>query len=252
MTTLTLWQALAGGDPEARAQLVHEHLGLVRLVARRMSRTLAARADFDELVSAGTVGLIAAIDAFDPARGLAFSTYAAPRIRGAILDELRRHDYVSRSVRRKGRELARAWEALSGALGRCAEDSDIAHYLGVDVATVWRWRAEVAMAEHVSLDRSARTWDGGAGEPLDLPAYDEHDAVDERLNGQQEVAILRAAILRLTPQERTVVSLYYLEELKLREIAEVLELTESRVSQIRTKALAKLRAELRPLRECVA
>jgi RNA polymerase sigma factor FliA len=258
MHTPRLWEAAAGGDPDARARLASEHLGLVHHIARRMSRTLAVRADFDELVSAGVVGLLGALDAFEPARGLAFSTYATPRIRGAILDELRRHDYASRSVRRKARELAQAREALSRALGRAAEDRDVARHLGVDVETVWRWQADVERSAHVALDRSAPDSPdrGGranrAGQPRDVPACDERDAVDERLNDQQEAAILRAAILRLTSQERTVISLYYLEDLKLREIADVLVLTQSRVSQIRTKALGKLRAELRRLRECVA
>ena len=251
MQTPTLWEAVADGDPDARARLVSEHLGLVHHIARRMSRTLAVRADFDELVSAGVVGLLGALDAFEPARGLAFSTYATPRIRGAILDELRRHDHVSRSIRRKARELARAREALSLAHGRAAEDRDVARHLGVEVATVWRWQAEVEQSAHVALDRSSPDR-GRVGPPRDVLACDERDAVDERLNDQQEVAILQAAILRLTAQERTVISLYYLEELKLREIAHVLELTQSRVSQIRTKALTKLRAELRQLRERVA
>ena len=255
MQTPTLWEAVADGDPDARARLVSEHLGLVHHIARRVSRTLAVRADFDELVSAGVVGLLGALDAFEPARGLAFSTYATPRIRGAILDELRRHDYVTRSIRRKARELARARETLSRALGRPAEDRDVARHVGVDVETVWRWQADVEQSAHVALDRSTPDRGGlasRAGQPRDVPACDERDAADERLNDQQEAAILRAAILRLTSQERTVISLYYLEDLKLREIADVLELTQSRVSQIHTKALAKLRVELRQLRERVA
>src|SRR5919206_2466360 len=107
-----LWQAHAAGDPAAREQLLSEHLGLVHHVARQMSRTLAVKADFDELVSAGTIGLMSALDSFDPSRGLAFSTFAAPRIRGAILDELRRQDHVPRSIRRKSREIAAARETL--------------------------------------------------------------------------------------------------------------------------------------------
>src|SRR2546423_8607648 len=99
----SLWQALAQGDQTARERLLAEHLSLVHHVARQLSRTLAVRVDLDELVSAGTVGLMDALDHFDVTRGLAFSTFAVPRIRGAILDELRRQDHVPRSVRRKAR-----------------------------------------------------------------------------------------------------------------------------------------------------
>jgi RNA polymerase sigma factor FliA len=143
MNSTTLWQAHAAGDPAARERLLAEHLGLVHHVARQMSRTLAVRADFDELVSSGTIGLMNALDSFDPARGLAFSTFAAPRIRGAILDELRRQDHVPRSIRRKTREIATAREALGRTLGRAPEDREIAAHLGVDLQTLWRWQSDV-------------------------------------------------------------------------------------------------------------
>jgi RNA polymerase sigma factor for flagellar operon FliA len=100
MDSKDLWQALARGDVAARDALLKEHLSLVHHVARQLSRSLAAPADFDELVSCGTMGLMSALDAFDTSRGLAFSTFAVPRIRGAILDELRRQDHVPRSIRR--------------------------------------------------------------------------------------------------------------------------------------------------------
>ena len=113
-----LWRALANGDAAARETLLKEHLSLVHHVARQLSRSLAAPADFDELVSCGTIGLMSALDAFDVSRGLAFSTFAVPRIRGAILDELRRQDHVPRSIRRKTREIAAARENLTRIFGR--------------------------------------------------------------------------------------------------------------------------------------
>ena len=247
-----LWARFAAGDADARERLLTEHLGLVHHVARQMSRTLAVKVDFDELVSAGSMGLMAALDAFDTSRGLAFSTFAAPRIRGAILDELRRQDHVPRSIRRKTREIAAARETLMRILGRAPEDREVAEQLGVDLDTLWRWQGEVEGAHHVPLDRSPSDRDGAAPAPLDVLASDEEKGVDERINHQQEVAILKDALLRLKEQERVVLSLYYFEELKLHEIATVLELTESRVSQIRSKALGKLRGELKPLRERVA
>lgn len=245
-----LWARLRAGDLEARDALLTEHLGLVHHVARQMSRTLSVKADFDELVSSGTMGLMAALEAFDHARGLAFSTFAAPRIRGAILDELRRQDHVPRSVRRKAREIAAARETLMRVLGRAPDDDEVAEHLGVDRATLWRWQGDVEGAQHVPLDRTPGERERDAApSPADVLAHEEaHGGVEEAINREQEVAILRDALLRLKEQERVVLSLYYFEELKLHEIATVLKLTESRVSQIRSKALGKLRGELGPLR----
>jgi RNA polymerase sigma factor for flagellar operon FliA len=247
-----LWEAHAKGDRAARERLLAEHLGLVHHVARQMSRTLAVKADFDELVSAGTIGLMAALDSFEVERGLAFSTFAAPRIRGSILDELRRQDHVPRSIRRKTREISAARENLGRIMGRPPEDTEIAEHLGVDIETLWRWQADVEGAHHVPLDRSPSDRDAHAPTPLDVLASEEEEGADEVLNRKMEVRILRDAILRRKAQERTVLSLYYFEELKLHEIATILELTESRVSQIRSKALQKLRTEMKPLREAVA
>jgi len=253
MDQQNLWTRLAAGDQSARDQLLTEHLGLVHHVARQMSRTLAVKADFDELVSAGTMGLMAALESFDASRGLAFSTFAAPRIRGSILDELRRQDHVPRSIRRKSRDIAAARETLMRVLGRAPEDKETAEHLGVDLDTLWRWKGEIEGAHHVPIDRAPGDRESQAPTPLDLlSADDDGSSVEDKLNHEQEVAILREAILKLKEQERVVLSLYYFEELKLHEIATVLELTESRVSQIRSKALGKLRGELKPLRERVA
>ncbi len=123
-----LWQAFARGYAGARDALLRENLSLVHHVARQLSRALAAPADFDELVSCGTIGLINAIDAFDTSRGLAFSTFAVPRIRGAILDELRRQT----------RDISGARETLTRIFGRPATDRELAEHLGVDLATLWR------------------------------------------------------------------------------------------------------------------
>jgi RNA polymerase sigma factor for flagellar operon FliA len=247
-----LWAEYSRGSQSARDRLLTEHLGLVHHVARQLARTLAAKADVDEMVSAGTMGLMAALESFDVSRGLAFSTYAAPRIRGAILDELRKQDHVPRSVRRKARELAQAREALQRALGRAPEDAELAQQLGVDLATVWRWRADVESAVQVPLDRQVGDTDLSATTPADVLADERHGDVEELMNHEQEVSLLRDAIAGLKEQERLVLSLYYFEELRLHEIAKILELTESRVSQIRSKALTRLRGTLAPMRSQVA
>jgi RNA polymerase sigma factor for flagellar operon FliA len=249
MNTTSLWQAYAKGDQTARDRLLTEHLGLVHHVARQMSRTLAVRADFDELVSAGTMGLMNALESFDASRGLAFSTFAAPRIRGAILDELRRQDHVPRSVRRKTREISAARETLMRIMGRAPEDKEIAEHLGVDLDTLWRWQSDVEGAHHLPLDRSPSERESHSPLPADLLSNEDEEGIDEKLSKQQEVEILRKAILQLKEQERIVLTLYYFEEMKLHEIADVLDLTESRVSQIRSKALSRLRDIMPPTRE---
>ena len=248
----TLWQSYHSGSDIARDRLLQEHLGLVHHVARQVSRTLAVRADFDELVSAGTIGLMAALESFDASRGLAFSTYAAPRIRGAILDELRKQDHVPRSIRRKTREMSAAREAWMRQHGRAPEDRELAAQLNVDMDTLWRWQADVEGAHHIPLDRAPGEREHNTPSPSELLSGGEESDVEEHLTHEQEVVHLKDAILRLKEQERVVLSLYYFEELKLHEIAKVLELTESRVSQIRSKALSKLRVDLKPLRDRVA
>jgi RNA polymerase sigma factor for flagellar operon FliA len=247
-----LWQALAAGDPAARDALLEVHLSLVHHVARQLSRSLAAPADFDELVSCGAIGLMSALDAFDASRGLAFSTFAVPRIRGAILDELRRQDHVPRSIRRKTREIAAARETLTRIFGRLASDKEVAEHLGIDLDTLWRWQADTESAVHVPLEHTTTDNDGNTQQVLEPLTNESETQVDEELSRQQEYEILRNSLSTLKEQERIVLTLYYFEELKLHEIAAVLELTESRVSQIRAKALGKLRVELAGFRQRVA
>src|SRR6476660_9378300 len=241
METRAHWKAFAKGDPAARDALLNENLSLVHHVARQLERKLSNELDHDELVSAGTLGLMAAMNAFDPERGLAFSTFAVPRIRGAILDELRRQDHVPRSVRRKTRDIGAARAALAARLCRQPDDHELAAELKVDVQTLWKWESDVEGAIRVPIDRPANDRGETHSSALDLLHTDPSEAVDEQLGREQEVAMLREAILKLKEQERTVLALYYFEELKLHEIAEILGLTESRVSQIRSKALARLR-----------
>jgi RNA polymerase sigma factor for flagellar operon FliA len=237
-------------DVEAdRERVLNEHLGLVHYIARQVQRGLSAEADFDELVSAGTLGLMSAHDSFERERGLAFSTFAAPRIRGAILDELRRQDHVPRSVRRKARELSRAREALGSALGREPTERELAEHLGVELQVLWQWEADVSAASQLSLDQP-RGEDGESDfSPAALMPRSTGPTVEDQLTQERELELMRDAILELKDQERTVLTLYYFEDLRLHEIATVLGLTESRVSQIRSKALSRLRDKLKRLRQ---
>jgi RNA polymerase sigma factor FliA len=253
MNGSSLWADFTrDGDVAARDKLLDEHLGLVRHVAKQLSRTLSADIDFDELVSCGTIGLMSAVQTFDPGRGLAFSTFAAPRIRGAILDELRRQDHVPRSIRKKSRDIAQARETLTRSLGRMPDDQTLAGHLGVDLDTLWRWQTDVEGAFHLPLDMPVSPTERGAPTPIELLSGDEDESIEGLLNRAEEVELLREALVSLKEQERTVLSLYYFEELKLQEIATILQLTESRISQIRSKAIQKLREKMGILREQVA
>jgi RNA polymerase sigma factor for flagellar operon FliA len=242
--TDALWTRYrSSGDGAARAQLLDRYLGLVHHVAREVgARTPAV--ELAELVSAGTIGLVRALDSFDLSRGLAFSTYAVRRIRGAILDDLRSRDWVPRSVRAKSRKLLAATSELQATLGRAPEPREVAEALQLDLETYWRWRAAVDGCVMVSFDGAAMT-----GERNALSLEETIDDPDAPLPGQEidrveTVEGVKRAIASLPEKERTVLSLYYYEELNLRQIAEILHVTESRISQIRTQALRRMRDRL--------
>ena len=251
MTSQTIWNRyVQERNPHDREQLLLMNLPLVRYVARRLSGALANGVELDDLVGAGTMGLMSAVESFEPERGLAFSTFAAPRIRGAILDDLRRRDPATRSLRQKERALARARESTGRAGGRAAGDREVASELGIEPERLWQWERETERTRPVSLDQPVGGQESGPQRSLRdvLPAQAE-DGIEEAFERRELLELLQDAILELGERERVVLSLYYFEEMKLREIAEVLEVTESRVSQVRTKALGELRARLRHLRD---
>ena len=237
-----------------RDVVLTQHIGLVHHVARQLANRLSTRADLDEMISAGSLGLIQAYDSFDRTRGLSFSTYAVPRIRGAILDELRKQDHVPRNVRRRTRDLARARESLAGVLRREPTEDEMSRVLDVPTDMVRRWQLDAEGASMVSLEQPVRAEiaagsnaAGGAVLGETIPD-DRVFEVESMLTHEAEVAYLKRAIVSLKEQERTVLALNFFEELKLQEIATVLGLSVCRISQIRTAALAKLRLALTDLR----
>lgn len=248
MTTTTVTDALwirydQHRDPEARTQLLDRYLGLVHHCARDMAGRVGHAVEFDDLLGAGTLGLVQALEGFDLSRGLAFSTYAMRRIRGSILDELRSRDWRPRSVRSKGRQLAAVVTALETRYGRPPGPDEVARAMGVDVATYYRMKEDLNGGVMVSL---AGTVARGGDEGLKLEdtlADPTGGEAFEEVGKRETLTRLRLAIGRLPPRERTVLSLYYYEELNLKQIAEVLHVTESRISQIRTQALKRLREQ---------
>lgn len=235
------------GDVEVRNRLVERHLALVHHFARRMEPRAGNLLEGDDLLSAGVLGLMAAVTSYDPGRGFRFSTFAARRIRGAILDEMRRRDVAPRSVRRRQRKLEEARSRLSVELDRSPRDPELAAALGVDAQTLWRWKWDVERSRRVSLGDVV---EGEAQKraPASVSAWEE-SGVEERLTREKEVARLRVELGTLTDREQLILRLYDLESQTLREIASRLGVTESRVSQLRTRALGRLRSRMSDLRE---
>lgn len=236
------------GDATTRNRIVEENLRLVHHVAHQMIGARGGQGDLDDLVSAGTIGLLEAVEKFDPSRGLAFSTYAAPRIRGAMLDDGRRRDHVPRSVRRKQRDLRSARNRLGHLYGRPPRDEEVARDLEVDLETVWQWDLDVCSTSIVSIDGPVSEPDDRSTTLEEVLCGEEGSAIEDTLTFGEELGIVRRALEDLTDQQRKVLALYHFEELKLHEIASLMGLTESRISQIRSQALAVLRTKLGHLR----
>ena len=250
METATLWNAFQNRRDEAtRQKLLGIHVRLVHHIARSLTGRMHLELEHDDLISAGMIGLMNAIEHFEPARGLAFSTFAAPRIRGAMLDEVRRWDHMPRSVRKKQRQISSAKQHLMTGLNRPPSSGETAKALGIEVEKLWRWESDAADAAQVSLDQPVAESDDRALTHLETVAGSSGEEIEDQLNHAEEVAILRREILKLKDRERTVLALSYIEGLKLHQIATVLGLSESRVCQIRSSAIRTLRSRLSALRE---
>jgi len=247
MTTLTdqLWQKYQqAGDQEARSQLLDQYLGLVHHSARELAAKVPHSVELDDLISAGTLGLIQALEGFDPSRGHVFSTYAMQRIRGAMLDDLRSRDWLSRTDRSRVRKLANTVASLEAYLGRSPEHHEIAQALEVDMETYWRRWASTERTRTIPLDGAAPEDTHGTLRLEETIGDPEAEDPAASVTREEDLAQLREAIANLPANERTVLALYYYEELNLRQIGEVLHLTESRVSQIRTQAIRRLRSNV--------
>lgn len=241
-----IWVRLRRGDRGARDELVVRYAPLVKYVIGRMAISLPAAMDSDDVLSAGTVGLLHAIDRFDPDQGVRFETYALQRIRGAIIDTIRSLSPLSRGAGRRARLLDETTALLAQRLGRAPTQDELARELGVDQRELGRMLLESAHVI-VSLDgANAGGDDEGEVQSLrDLLTNLDEAKTDEVVEEHELVERLSTAIDSLPPRDRLVLNLYYHEELTLKEISRVIEVSESRVSQIHTAAVMKLRALLR-------
>lgn len=236
-------------DKKTRNALIMQYAPLVKTIVERIACKVPSHiADRDDLMNVGIIGLISAFEKFDKGRNVQFETYARYRIRGAVLDELRSRDWLSRSTRNKNSKLEKAFHALQKTLGRPPDDEEVAAHLGI------------SLEEYFELLEEARGISLMSSEDL-TPEYCEHHANRDGLNGRltdnphnrllsRELRdILKKAIDDLPEKERQVLALYYYEELTMKEIGAVMSLTESRVCQLHSKAVLRLRGRLKDIRD---
>jgi RNA polymerase sigma factor for flagellar operon FliA len=244
--TQTLWHDYRRTNDRAlRDRLILTYAPLVKFVAGRLGASLPSHVDEQDLVSYGLLGLIGAIERYDPDREIKFETYAIARIRGAIIDELRSLDWVPRSVRTRARQIERAIAELERTLMRAPTDEEIAAKLGIAMEELEESLTEISRSSMAALDE-LWTPSGGGDQIALIDTIEDTSGPDPEISlekGELKEA-LGEAIARLPEREKLVVTLYYYEELTLREIGEVLGVTESRVSQLHTKAVLRLKARL--------
>jgi RNA polymerase sigma factor for flagellar operon FliA len=245
--TQSLWQEYKRTrDQLLRDRLILTYAPLVKYVAGRLGSGLPAHVDEGDLVSYGLLGLIGAIERFDPDRDIKFETYAIARIKGSIIDELRSMDWVPRSVRARARDIERTIASLESKLTRAPTDEEIASALNITEGEFQDSLLEISRSSIAALDE---LWSspGSSGDAVALIDTIEDPQAAEPQSAMAHTEIREAlgeAIARLPEREKLVVTLYYYEELTLREIGEVLGVTESRVSQLHTKAILRLKARL--------
>jgi RNA polymerase sigma factor for flagellar operon FliA len=233
------------GALSERDELIVSHLPLVKYLVKRIAVNLPSYLDEEDLISVAVIGLITSAERFEPARGVRFKTFAEQRIKGTIYDELRSQDWFSRSVREKYKRLERMMVSLSHKLGRDPKSEEIAEALGLELEEYYKMLAEVHSYAFMSLDESWQDDEGNSVSLLDLIEDSNAGNPQNQLMRKQLVETLGAAIENLPEKERLVITLYYYEELNLKEIGEIIGLTESRVSQLHSQAVLRLRSRLK-------
>ncbi|MBR6388268.1 MAG: FliA/WhiG family RNA polymerase sigma factor [Thermoguttaceae bacterium] len=230
-------------NTELRNALIEQYLPLVRYHAERVWSRLPDEVDLDDLTSAGIFGLMDAIDAFDLDRGVKFETYCVPRIRGAMLDELRKMDWVPRLVRSRARKLSEANKELSERLGRMPTQDELAEHLKVDKAELSRVMSDANAAGLVSLNKKWFETDGSK----DVSEIDliEDERGEDPTSRMQRSDIIRMVTKGLSRNERMILILYYYEEMTMKEVGATLDLSESRVSQMHSAIISRLQQQLK-------
>lgn len=241
-----LWQRYHQdcGDP-VESELIEEYLPLVKTVVGRLAMTLPSQVQADDLISAGLLGLLQAVRNYRSDAGTTFETYARVRIRGAVLDELRRMDWVPRSVHDKARRLQNAMLKQEQILGRAPADEEMARALQISLETYQELLTETKPACFVSLDNVTEHSPGATNSIQALLVNDERNNPDHTAVRREMVSLVEDRLRQLPDMQRKVLALYYYEDMRLREIAEILGVTESRVCQVHAKAILSIKTSLR-------
>lgn len=239
-----LWEEYSKAPTQAlREKLILGYANLVKIVAGKLSIYLGYSVEYEDLVSYGTFGLIDAVDKFDYGKGVKFETYASLRIRGAILDQIRKMDWLPRSVRQKQRQIDQAYNKIELSKGRPATDEEIALELNISTDELDKWQAQTKASGLVSLDEYMEE-----GSESGITTVIGGNSIDYEPGANMDREAVKNEIIKaledLTDKEKKVIVLYYYEEMTLKEISLVLEVSESRVSQLHTKAIQKLRVKL--------
>lgn len=238
-----LWQNyIKTHDAQYRDQLIVEYAQLVKIVAGRLSMYLGYNVEYDDLVGYGIFGLIDAIDKFDYGKNVKFETYASLRIRGAILDQIRKMDWIPRSLRQKQRRIDQAMSKIETETGKPATDEQIAQELGITLDELNNWQGQAKISNMVSLDEF--TEEGTETTKMEAVGNARFEKPEDAVEREELKEMIVEALDTLTEKEREVVVLYYYEDMTLKEISLVLEVSESRVSQLHTKALNKMKLKL--------
>lgn len=229
--------------PALREQLIIEYAQLVKLVAGRLSMYLGHNVEYEDLVSYGIFGLIDAIDKFNMEKNVKFETYASLRIRGAILDQIRKMDWIPRTVRQRQRKIDEAIKQVELRTGKTASDEELAMELDISREELCNWQSQLKVTNVISLDEFTEA----GPEPVMDAAHNSHFTQPEELVAKEELkTMLVKSLDNLTEKERKVIELYYYEDLTLKEISNILDVSESRVSQLHTKGLIKMRKVMGP------
>lgn len=237
-----LWEDYkARRTPELREKIILEYAPLVKVVAGRLNMYLGYSVEYDDMVSYGIFGLIDAIDKFDMAKEVKFETYASLRIRGAILDQIRKMDWIPRTIRQKQKQIDNAMKEVEQETGREANDEEIAKKLGISSDEFLDWQCQMKVNNVVSLNEYMEQ---GSDVPADKNIASGFDGPEAVIEQSELKEMLEEALDLLTDKEKKVILLYYYEELTLKEISYVLEVSESRVSQLHTKALQKMKTKM--------
>ncbi|NMA65994.1 MAG: FliA/WhiG family RNA polymerase sigma factor [Clostridiaceae bacterium] len=245
-----LWKKYIETREQAiKERLIIEYSDLVKYVAGRLSIYFGTNVEYDDLVGYGVFGLIDAIDKFDLSKNVKFETYASLRIRGAIIDAIREQDWAPRTLRKKSKELEKTYSEIENKLGRSATDKEVAEKMGISLDELHKLLQEVNMSQMISLEDYLEQNHETGFDPLSLERDEEQP--EERMEVIELKEILADAVEKLPEKEKMVVTLYYYEELTLKEISKIMGVSESRVSQLHTKAILRMRGKLERIKSVI-